>query len=115
VGGAVGRSGAGVVMGERADNAGGGAPSDNPSIVRHLIERNVEGAAVGPIWDPIAVRLSFDAGEGAVLPLRFGGKIGPASGIPVDAMVTVMRLARDCWQSFGPTRVPLGDCAAVPV
>ena len=23
------------------------------------------------------------------------------------------RVARDCWQSFGPTEVPLGDCAAV--
>jgi len=83
--------------------------------VRHLIEGNVESAAVGPIWDPIAVRLCFDAGEGATFPLRFGGKIGPASGAPVDALVTVTRLARACWQSFGPTQVPLGDCAAVRV
>ena len=112
---AVASNAAPVVIAEPADNAGGGAPSDNTSIVRHLIERNVEGAVVGPIWDPIAVRLCFDAGEGAALPLRFGGKIGPASGVPVDAMVTVMRLAHDCWQSFGPTRVPLGDCAAVRV
>src|SRR6185369_3681913 len=35
--------------------------------------------------------------------------------MPVDAMVTVLRLARDCSQSFGPTQVPLGDCAAVRV
>jgi microcystin degradation protein MlrC len=104
-----------VVIAEPSDNAGGGAPSDNTSILRHLIERNVEGAAIGPIWDPIAVRLCFDAGEGATFPLRFGGKIGPASGTPVDAMVTVARLARDCWQSFGPTQVPLGDCAAVRI
>ena len=104
-----------VVIAEPSDNAGGGAPSDNTSILRHLIERNVEGAAIGPIWDPVAVRLCFDAGEGATFPLRFGGKIGPASGMPVDATVTVARLARDCWQSFGPTRVPLGDCAAVRV
>src|SRR5262245_22775842 len=104
-----------VVIAEPADNAGGGAPSDNTSIVRHLIERNIEGAAVGPIWDPIAVRLCFDAGEGATFPLRFGGKIGPASGAPVDARVMVTRLARGCWQSFGPTQVPLGDCAAVRV
>ena len=104
-----------VVLADPADNAGGGAPSDNTTILRHLIERNVEGAAVGPIWDPIAVRLCFDAGEGATFPLRFGGKIGPASGAPVDATVTVARLARDCWQSFGPTQVPLGDCAAVRV
>ena len=24
-------------------------------------------------------------------------------------------LKRDCWQSFGPTEVPLGDCAAIKV
>jgi microcystin degradation protein MlrC len=27
----------------------------------------------------------------------------------------VTALKRDCWQSFGPTQVPLGDCAAVRV
>ena len=24
-------------------------------------------------------------------------------------------MPRDCWQSFGPTQVPLGDCAAVRI
>ena len=24
-------------------------------------------------------------------------------------------MPRDCWQSFGPTKVPLGDCAAVRI
>jgi microcystin degradation protein MlrC len=104
-----------VVMADPADNAGGGAPSDNTTILRRLIERDVNDAAVGPIWDPIAVRLCFDAGVGASFPLRFGGKIGPTSGTPIDATVTVTALKRDCWQSFGPTQVPLGDCAAVKV
>lgn len=104
-----------VVMADPADNAGGGAPTDNTTILRELIARGVDGAALGPIWDPIAVRLCFDAGEGAVFPLRFGGKTGPASGPPVDAMVTVTKLARDCSQSFGPTQVPLGDCAAIRI
>ena len=102
-----------VVLAEPADNAGGGAPSDNTAIIRHLIERTIEDACVGPIWDPIAVRLCFDAGEGARFPLRFGGKTAPSSGMPIDATVEVTALARDCWQSFGPTKVPLGDCAAV--
>jgi microcystin degradation protein MlrC len=102
-----------VVMADPADNAGGGAPTDNTTILRHLMERNVQSAALGPIWDPIAVRLCFDAGIGASFPLRFGGKIGPTSGQPVDAIVTVTALKRDCWQSFGPTQVPLGDCAAI--
>jgi microcystin degradation protein MlrC len=106
-------NGSPVVMADPADNAGGGAPTDNTTILRHLIERRIDGVALGPIWDPIAVRLCFDAGTGATFPLRFGGKIGPTSGAPIDAMVTVTALQRDCWQSFGPTQVPLGDCAAI--
>jgi len=102
-----------VVMADPADNAGGGAPSDNTTILRRLIERQVANAALAPIWDPIAVRLCFDAGLNGELALRFGGKIGPASGRPVDAQVTVIGLKQDAWQSFGPTQVPLGDCAAV--
>jgi len=104
-----------VVIADPADNAGGGAPSDNTTILRHLIERNVQGAALGPIWDPVAVRICFDAGLNATIPLRFGGKIGPASGQPIDANVTVTGLARNCTQSFGPAKVTLGDCAAVKV
>ncbi len=104
-----------VVIADPADNPGGGASSDNTTILRRLIARDVRGAALGPIWDPIAVRLCFDAGLGATFPLRFGGKTGPASDTPVDADVTVTGLARDCMQSFGPTQVALGDCAAVKV
>lgn len=104
-----------IVIAEPSDNAGGGAPSDNTTILRELIARGAQSAAVGPIWDPVAVALCFDAGEGARFPLRFGGKIGPASGIPIDAIVEVTKLATNCWQDFDPSRVPLGDCAAVKV
>lgn len=104
-----------VVMADPADNAGGGAPSDNTTILKRLIERDVQDAALGPIWDPIAVRLCFDAGLGATFALRFGGKIGPTSNTPVDAMVTVIGLARDCYQSFGPAQAELGDCAAIRI
>jgi len=104
-----------VVIADPADNAGGGAPSDNTTILRELVEMKVDSAALGPLWDPIAVRLCFDAGLGAQIPLRIGGKIGPDSGQPLDASVEVTALTRDCWQTFGPTQVPLGDCAAVRI
>jgi microcystin degradation protein MlrC len=104
-----------VVIADPADNAGGGAPSDNTDILKHLIETRVENACIGPIWDPIAVRLCFDAGLGARFQLRFGGKIAVTSGQPVDAEVEVIGLKRDAWQRFGPTQVPVGDCAAVRV
>lgn len=104
-----------VVIADAADNAGGGAPSDNTDILRYLIEAGIEDACLGPIWDPIAVRLCFDAGLGARISLRFGGKIAPSSGQPVDAEVEIRGLQRDAWQSFGPTRVSVGDCAAIRV
>jgi microcystin degradation protein MlrC len=104
-----------VVIADPTDNAGGGAPSDNTDILKYLIEKNVESACVGPIWDPIAVRICFDAGLGARIGLRFGGKIAPSSGQPVDAEVEIVGLKRDAWQSFGPAKGPLGDCAAVRI
>ena len=104
-----------VVIADPSDNAGGGAPSDNTDILKHLIEKNVENACLGPIWDPIAVRICFDAGLGARIGLRFGGKIAPSSGQPVDAEVEIIGLKRNAWQSFGPTQVPVGDCAAVRI
>jgi microcystin degradation protein MlrC len=102
-----------VVMADPSDNAGGGAPSDSTVILRRLIERKVDGAALAPIWDPIAVRFCFDAGEGAKLKLRFGGKTAPTSGQPVDAEVTIVKLIHDATQNFSGATVPLGDAALI--
>jgi len=102
-----------VVVADPSDNPGGGAPADSTVILRRLIERDVRDAAVGPLWDPIAVRLCFMAGEGARLALRFGGKTAPTSGQPIDALVTVKRLVRDASQTFVNAQVPLGDSATI--
>ena len=102
-----------VVVADPSDNAGGGAPSDSTVILRRLIDRKVKGAAVGPIWDPMAVRLCFMAGAGGKLQLRFGGKTAPTSGQPVDARVTVIKLVRNATQSFVDAKVPLGDSASI--
>ena len=102
-----------VVVADPSDNAGGGAPSDSTAILRRLIDRKVTGAAVGPIWDPMAVRLCFMAGAGGKLPLRFGGKTAPTSGQPVDALVTVIKLVRNATQTFVEAKVPLGDSASI--
>jgi microcystin degradation protein MlrC len=102
-----------VVVADPSDNPGGGAPADSTVILRRLIERGVRDAAVGPLWDPMAVRLCFMAGEGARLALRFGGKTAPTSGQPIDALVTVKRLVRDASQTFVSSQVPLGDSATI--
>jgi microcystin degradation protein MlrC len=102
-----------TVIADPSDNPGGGAPGDSTVILRRLMERKVEGAALAPVWDPIAVRFCFDAGEGARLKLRFGGKVAPTSGLPIDAEVTVVKLIHDATQDFYGATVPLGDSALV--
>ena len=77
------------MLADVADNAGGGAPSDNTAILRRLVDRGVTGAVIGLFWDPQAVQFCLEAGVGAHFLLRIGGKCGPASGDPVDLMVTV--------------------------
>ena len=84
-----------VVLAEVADNAGGGAPSDSTFVLRRLVERGVRDAAIGHFWDPVAVRFCAEAGEGATLELRVGGKCGPVSGDPVDLVATVRRVVED--------------------
>ena len=54
-----------VVVADQADNAGGGAPSDSTFVLRALLERGVRDAALGMMWDPIAVKVAMSAGEGA--------------------------------------------------
>jgi microcystin degradation protein MlrC len=104
-----------IVMADPTDTPGGGAPSDNTVILRRLIERGVRDAALGPIWDPMAVRFCFAAGKGARLALRFGGKAAATSAQPVDAEITVLELRRDATQTFGSGSVLLGDAAAIEV
>ncbi len=106
-------SGKPVVIADTTDNAGGGAASDNTTFLRRLIARGVEDSAVAPIWDPIAVRLAFDAGPGARLPFRFGGKVAASSGPPVDAEVEVIACVKDAYQTFAGARVPIGNAASI--
>lgn len=81
-----------VVMADASDNAGGGAPGDSTFILRALLERRAENAALGMIWDPVAVETAFAAGEGAEIDMRIGGKMGPMSGQPVDAVARITAL-----------------------
>ena len=93
-----------AVVADQADNAGGGAPSDSTFVLRALLERGVEDAALGMMWDPIAVQVAMSAGVGAKLDLRLGGKMGPMSGDPLDLRVTVIGVIPDMKQQWDADR-----------
>jgi microcystin degradation protein MlrC len=104
-----------VVLADTADNSGGGAPSDSTFLLARLLGRGVRDACLGPLWDPVAVRFCHLAGPGARLALRIGGKVGPASGPPLDVEARVLAVASDARQRFGTGWTRLGDVAAVQV
>jgi microcystin degradation protein MlrC len=101
-----------VVISDGADNPGGGAAGDATFMLRRMFERGIRNAALGPLWDPVAVRIAFDAGVGATLALRVGGKTSPLSGDPLDLVCKVKALQRELIMtglSGAPT--PMGDSA----
>lgn len=98
-----------LVLADIADNAGGGAGSDSTFILRALVERGIGNVVLGAFFDPGAVQTCREAGVGARLLLRVGGKLGPTSGAPVDLWVTVRGLVEDHGQTvFGFSRAACG-------
>lgn len=103
------------VLADTADNTGAGAAGDSTYVLRYLMENSLGGFALGPLWDPVAVTLAFEAGVGAQLPMRIGGKSGPASGDPVDCLVNVINLASNAKQPYAGGTELLGDVAWVRI
>jgi len=98
-----------VVLAEMGDNPGGGAPGDNTELLRAMIERGITDAAVGCFWDPMVALTCADAGEGAELEIRLGGKCGPSSGVPLDLRVQVKAVREGYSQTAFPgTRMDMG-------
>ncbi len=99
-----------TVLADTADNPGGGAPSDNPSLLAAMLQAGLRRAAYASLWDPVTVMACAEAGVGASLPLRLGGKCGVASGAPLDVVATVKAFVPEhTQQELGPGRCRMGD------
>lgn len=105
-----------LVIADGADNPGGGAAGDSTFLLKALIETGASNAALGMVWDPMAVEIAHSVGEGARLDMRIGGKTSPFSGDPVDAAAVVTALRTDASQSLfgvGAKGQPLGRSACL--
>ncbi len=99
------------VLADTADNPGIGSPGDSTFMLHRVLERGLGGIALSPLWDPVATAVAFDAGVGARFAMRIGGKLGPASGDPIDVQIEVKALVQRARQPFGGTMASLGDLA----
>jgi microcystin degradation protein MlrC len=104
-----------VVLADRWDNPGGGVAGDSTFLVSELLKHPDVPAAIGALWDPVAVGLCHAAGVGAELALRFGGKTAPSSGSPVDARVKIIAVTSDLVVPFAGSVVSLGAAAAIRI
>ncbi len=104
-----------TVLADVSDNAGAGAASDSTFLLSALLDAGATRVLLGCLWDPAVVRLCAEAGEGATLTLRLGGKTGPGSGTPRDVVARVLGLRRDAGQTFAGGRQPMGDAVLLAI
>ncbi len=104
-----------VVLADRWDNPGGGVAGDSTFLIAELLKHPEVPAAVGALWDPVAVQFCRAAGPGARMPLRFGGKAAATSGAPIDADVEVIATTDDLVIPFEQSTVSLGAAAAIRI
>jgi microcystin degradation protein MlrC len=104
-----------VTIADTADNTGGGAPGDSTWFLTALLNRRVTDVALGPLYDPGSVDICHDAGRGARLNLRVGGKVAADSGPPVDVDCTVLAVADRLMQTLNGGPSNLGRVAAIRI
>jgi len=97
-----------VVLGDFADNPGGGASGDSTFFLSEMLKRGVSDAVIGAFWDPVVAQVCADAGVGAILPVRLGGKCGPSSGDPIDLEVEVKGVVEEHTAGVFGQRQPMG-------
>lgn len=88
-----------IVIADVADNPGGGAPGDSGYLLEALIQSRMPHFALGAVWDPGAIALCKEAGEGAWIDLRIGGKCSRFSGPSVELRVRVVRIVEEHCQA----------------
>lgn len=76
---------------DMGDNVGGGGPADG-TLIAHALRERVSGRKLVVMTDPESAAAARDAGVGARLRLRMGGKITTNQGAPIEEEVTVVSL-----------------------
>ena len=83
-----------IIINESSDNPGGGTPGDGTYLLRELLRRNVP-SAFGFIYDPEVAKQAADAGVGAHISCRLGGKTDKIHGEPIEIADAYVRSISD--------------------
>jgi len=103
-----GKPGKPFVIADFADNPGGGGYADSTGLLRAMIEEGIGNTAFSALYDPESVKACEQAGEGAEISLRIGGKCEPSLGAPIEATGTVVGLYEGKFKLEGPMSTGVG-------
>lgn len=88
---------------EGADALLCGGAGDATHLLQEMIGARVQHAVFAPLWDPVAVDLCKQVGEGGALDLRIGGKASRVSGAPLDVHVQIKKIVSNYRYDVSPT------------
>lgn len=88
-----------VVILEHADRM-----NDSTHVLRALLEKGVERAAVPYLWDPITARQAAMAGAGVSMTFRLGGHSDLRTGGPVEVEAQIIWAGPKTYIGTGPMR-----------
>ncbi|MEZ4572572.1 MAG: M81 family metallopeptidase [Thermomicrobiales bacterium] len=78
-----------VILNEASDNPGGGGPGDGTHLLRAMLSAGLKDATFGHIWDPEVAAQAHEAGPGATIDVRLGGRTEELHGEPIEATAYV--------------------------
>ncbi|TXK86173.1 M81 family metallopeptidase [Paenibacillus sp. N3.4] len=81
-----------IVINETSDNPGGGSPGDGTYLLRAMLEANLQNACFAFIYDPEVAQIAHEAGVGATITVKLGGKVDKLHGEPIELTATVKSL-----------------------
>jgi len=103
----------GIQLIEWSDLSGCGFATDGTEVISSMLQEGMTDMAAGLIWDPLAVSLCHQVGEGTELMMRIGGKASAYSGTPLDLKVIVEQVYKSYQAKTWRGDTVLGDIAVV--
>ncbi len=91
-----------AVINEGSDNPGNGCPGDGTHLLQALLERNLPGTIMGPVFDPEAAAICHSHSPGDRFTLTFGGRTDPIYGKPITAEAELLTLSDGTFQCATP-------------
>ncbi len=105
-----------VVLADTQDNPGAGTDSDTIGMLEALVAERAENAAMGLIADAETARIAHQAGVGAEIRVKLGGR---SDGRPFEGTFLVARLTDGRFTATGPfyggSRMELGPMARLAI